>query len=454
MNVTNDGSLANDQNECSSETWRVILGIHSAFLIIFGFFANLCSFIVLIRPRLRRRPTFSYLAFLSLSNALLSLIYATFGVLAVRFDKIVEDLPLFLFCRLLNRFGIDFLTHFSLYTLTAVDIDRITTVTSRTSTNQRYGRTSGDRSRGCPRAFFHVCLVELSLALILLLFNFHWLIAYGYVEADPSGAGNKTRCEIRLVTNETVLNVYEATYQKFLSSILPVIELVLFNILPFVISAVATMVILRHVSIKYKLLNPMNKRLNKSRRRMELHLSILLVSLNCVFILFNTPHNIFTVYVTKIQSQLQHQTNEEGNLCFISSLQKSFDLLQQCYFMSTFFLYILTNRRFREEFCELIRRNLLVSCGVSKSTRSSTSVSSRTRRHHHRHHHHSSRKEVENDNLLPDGKRKSPSLPVEMETRFSVTDCYSHDLYDNEDDEKTSVSKSNRSSEPKSNVNS
>jgi hypothetical protein len=88
---------------------------------------------------------------------------------------------------------------------------------------------------------------------------------------------------------------------------------------------------------------------------LELHLSILLISLNCVFILFTTPHNIYNVYLGHLHRQLDNKDENEVELCTLAVTQKSLDLLQQCYFMSTFFLYILTNKRFREEFYRVFR---------------------------------------------------------------------------------------------------
>lgn len=444
-----------EDGQCYSNTIKIVVNIHSMFLVFFGFFANLCSFAVLIRPRLRRRPTFSYLAFLSLSNALLSLIYAVFAILAEYFDKTVEDLPLFPFCRLLNRFGIDFFTHFSLYTLTAVDLDRIRTVTAKTSSAQRYSRSHNERSRGCAPAFLHVCFVELFLALIMFIFNFHWLIAFGYVAPGSHGYPDRTKCHVPLLTNETMRNPLATAYDKYLTIILPYCELILFNIFPFLMSTFATIVILRHVSVKYTLLNNINKRLKKSRRRMELHLSILLISLNCVFILCNTPHTVFTVYASRLTRQRDFTSNNHDELCFLNTLKTCFDLLQQCYFMSTFFLYILTNRRFREEFYELLKRNLFLSCGIMKTSRASTPSSSRTRRHHHRHHHYRQQlgKDMEeNDTEQSPPTRLLPTSAAIMETRFSVTDCFSQDAAADDDDE-ASTSKAFDTTEMRLSVN-
>ena len=381
--LLSDGMGA-EEGQCYSSSLKLILKIQSMLQFIFGFVANLCSFAVLIRPRLRRRPTFSYLAFLSLSNALLSLIHSSFTILAAYFDMTVSDLPLFPFCRLLNRFAVDFLTHLSLYTLAAVDLDRISAVTSKTSNAHRNSRAGAGRQHGCARAFLRVCCVELSLASVLFLLNLHWLVFYGYTAFDPSTGTNRTVCTIPDVLNDTTEHPYIVAYSKYLNSVLPYIEIIFFNILPFSVSVVATIVILKQVSVKYTLLSDLNKRLKQSRRRMELHLSILLISLNCVFILFTTPHNIFTVYIGNLYSRLRSKPDTQADLCIISTWQKSFDLLQQCYFMSTFFLYILTNRRFREEFYQLLKGPFCRSCRLESND--SSTQASLGRRHHHHHH--------------------------------------------------------------------
>lgn len=357
-----------DETACYSSILMLMMKIQPIFLLIFGFLANLCSFIVLIQPRLRRRPTFSYLAFLSLSNALLSFIHAFFTIIGVYFGKALEDLSLFLFCRLLNRFAIDFLTHLSLYTLTAVDLDRVRTVTSKTNTQRKYSRTANAHSFGCSRGFQHVCLIEFFFAIILLIFDFHWLTSYGYIGYD-----DRTMCTITRRDN------HSSAYAFYIRSILPIIELILFGILPFTISLVATIFIIRHVSIKYSFSHPMNTHMKQSRRRMELHLSILLISLNCVFILCTTPHNIYNVYLTRLHRQLDYKNESEGEICSIAFTQKSLDLLQQCYFMSTFFLYILTNKRFREEFYRLFNCFLFYFCQTHSNEHSNIPMNDQQR---------------------------------------------------------------------------
>jgi hypothetical protein len=363
-----------EKTGCDSNILMLIMKIQPIFLFIFGFVANLCSFAVLIQPRLRRRPTFSYLAFLSLTNALLSLIHSFFTIIGVYFGKTLENLPLFLFCRLLNRFSIDFLTHFSLYTLTAVDLDRVRTVTSKINAQQRYSRGTNGRHNGCSKAFQRVCLIEFSFAFVLFFLDLHWLTSYGYIESSVH-SNDKTMC---IIANT---HGYSSTYAHYLRSILPIIELFLFGLLPFLISLVATIIILRHVSVKYAFSNLQNKHLKQSRRRLELHLSILLISLNCVFILFTTPHNIYNVYLGHLHRQLDNKDENEVELCTLAVTQKSLDLLQQCYFMSTFFLYILTNKRFREEFYRVFRCFIFNLCQNTNTNTNDSQTPVITTRH-------------------------------------------------------------------------
>ena len=346
------------QDGCKSDILMSIMKIQPIFLLIFGFIANLCSFAVLIQPRLRLQPTFSYLSFLSLSNAFLSLIHAFFTTMAVYFRLTVENLSLFIFCRLLNRFLVDFLTHFSLYTLTAVDFHRCRTITSKANLHQHCYQTSSTRQTGCLRTFTRVCLIELCSAMILFFLNLHWLTSYGYTMSYNyfNNSIDLTMCTIPDKADHVSL------YGKYLTTILPFIELIFFGMLPFSISFITTIIILRYVSIKYSSTNSLTKQLKQSRRRMELHLSILLISLNVVFILFTTPHNIFNVYVGHLHNKLQRKHESHNELCSVAITQKSLDLLQQCYFMSTFFLYILTNKRFREEFYRLVRCIIFTLC--------------------------------------------------------------------------------------------
>ena len=371
LNVTRPSNLLSSsvistknfiETGCHSDLLTWVMKIQSVLLVVFGFLANLFSFIVLIQPRLRRRPTFCYLAFLSLSNACLSLIHALFTILGVYFELPLENLPLFIFCRLLNRFGIDFLTHFSLCTLTAVDFDRVRTVTRHIGDNCRATHGHEGSVRGYSKAFRRVCWVELSFGVALFLFNLHWLTSYGYTVTDEQSdfVRGSTMCTIPPIAGAS------SSYEKYLNAILPVIEMILFGVVPLLSSIIATVIILKHISLKHSLRSQQNKHLKRFRRRMELHLSILLISLNCAFILFTTPHNVFNIYVGQVHRYLNSKTLDQEELCPIAVAQKSLDLLQQCYFMSTFFLYILANRRFREESWRLLR------CVVFKSRRSDT----------------------------------------------------------------------------------
>jgi len=410
-----DYLIEDEQQEtgCESNILILIMKIQPIFLLLFGFVANLVSFVVLIQERLRRRPTFAYLAYLSLSNAFLSLIHAFFTLSGVYFGRTLENLSLILFCRIINRFLIDFLSHFSLCTLTAVDLERVRSVTSRKTNYQRDTSAQSSRNHGLSKAFRQVSLIEFIFAIILIVFNLHWLTSYGYVESEiysNESMSLKTMCTF------AGMEGYSKFYALYLSLILPIIELIFFNILPFLISIIATIIILRYVSIKYASIKRANQQLKQSRRRLELHLSILLISLNCVYIFCVTPHNIFNIYVTHLQRQLANKHGSEAELCSVAFTQKSLDLLQQCYFMSTFFLYILTNRRFREEFYRLFKCCILFNIYSPRHSTKHIRVQSKAYR-----------RSAQQDNDFTKQNRLAATAPELFGSRTSIMDGLNDD---------------------------
>lgn len=144
---------------------RPLLFVHNYSLFFFGSIFNFLAFIILIQRSLRCHSTFAYLAFLSLSNGLLSLVHFSKWMFTYYFKIVFEN---FLITCRLHRFLSDFLTHFSLFTLICVNIDRARTVT-RSHPGRRYAKSK-----------FHIVLMkEFLVASILCAFHFHWLIKYG-----------------------------------------------------------------------------------------------------------------------------------------------------------------------------------------------------------------------------------------------------------------------------------
>jgi hypothetical protein len=85
----------------------------------------------------------------------------------------------------------------------------------------------------------------------------------------------------------------------------------------------------------------------RTRRIRDIHLSAMLIVLNIVYLLFNLPFNIHQTFAKTIH---QYHTDH----CIMKFTNLLLDTLQQTYFSTNFFLYVLTNRRFREEFCNTI----------------------------------------------------------------------------------------------------
>lgn len=88
-------------------------------------------------------------------------------------------------------------------------------------------------------------------------------------------------------------------------------------------------------------------RTHRTRRIRDIHLSAMLIVLNIVYLIFNLPYNLY-------QNLKNPVANNATEHCIMALRNILFDSLQQLYFSTNFFLYVLTNRRFREEFYNTI----------------------------------------------------------------------------------------------------
>jgi hypothetical protein len=173
MNTTNitdiyDNDAFISSNPCPRQRniTRPLLFVHNYALFFFGSIFNFLAFGILMQRSLRCHSTFAYLAFLSLSNGLLSLVHCSKWMFKYYFNFLFESS--LITCRL-HRFLCDFLTHFSLFTLICVNIDRARTVT-KNRPNTKYSQSK----------FRLVLIKECFIASILCAFHFHWIIKYGY----------------------------------------------------------------------------------------------------------------------------------------------------------------------------------------------------------------------------------------------------------------------------------
>ena len=82
---------------------------------------------------------------------------------------------------------------------------------------------------------------------------------------------------------------------------------------------------------------------HRTRRTRDIHLSAMLIGLNIFYLLLNLPFNVFQTFARRFY-------NPNSDVCDIMFISVLLDALQQTFFSTNFFLYILTNRRFREEF--------------------------------------------------------------------------------------------------------
>ncbi len=110
---------------------------------------------------------------------------------------------------------------------------------------------------------------------------------------------------------------------------------------------------------------------HRTRRTRDIHLSAMLIGLNILYLLLNLPFNFHQTFV-------KHFHNLNSDLCDIMFISLLLDALQQTFFSTNFFLYVLTNRRFREEFYTTIIQ-ILSHCKQNLSTKISNNQNQRWR---------------------------------------------------------------------------
>jgi hypothetical protein len=110
---------------------------------------------------------------------------------------------------------------------------------------------------------------------------------------------------------------------------------------------------------------------HRTRRTRDLHLSAMLISLNILYLLLNLPFNLHQTFVKGF-----HKLNTDR--CTIMFINLLLDALQQTFFSTNFFLYVLTNRRFREEFYNTFR-NILSHCKQKPSIKNANNINQKPR---------------------------------------------------------------------------
>ena len=90
-------------------------------------------------------------------------------------------------------------------------------------------------------------------------------------------------------------------------------------------------------------------RKQQHRRTRDKHLSAMLIVLNILYFLLNLPFNFHQTF-----GRTLYKNSPDD--CMMKFTHVLLDILQQTYFSTNFFLYVLTNRRFREEFYNTVRR--------------------------------------------------------------------------------------------------
>ncbi|CAF0894209.1 unnamed protein product [Adineta ricciae] len=359
---------------------------------------------------LRCHSTFAYLAFLSLANGLLSLVHFSKWMLQYYFKLFLENS--LLTCRF-HRFFLDFLTQFSIFTLICVNIDRARTVT-KSRPNQKYPKSKfrlvlfkellvasllcifhfhwivkygSEVSDG--KTIFAICGFHENQAntvyyyLLTTIYPPFELVVFFCLPLLIN-----TSCTILIVRS---LSIRMRTAKKFHPSSNEQSRQILSYFLPKTASKTSIhsclcfqMQCRRHTRLRVKIgrrnrsLDKYNKenqtndrqkslsslhgnqsgktsnvlnRKQRTRRSRDIHLSAMLIGLNILYLVLNLPFNIHQTFAKYIYSSA-------SDPCVLRFTSLLLDTLQQAFFSTNFFLYVLTNRRFREEFYNAFARIL------------------------------------------------------------------------------------------------
>ncbi|CAF0858081.1 unnamed protein product [Rotaria sp. Silwood1] len=323
--VTNSSSmttvLSNDQRFLILK-WSVrIIG---CLLIIVGGIGNTLSALTLSRKKLRTQVTSIYLIALALSD-LGNVFFSVLNFYLVRIDP---NRNMRLYSNLACKFHIFFTYYFinlSPTLLVAVSVQRYLAIAKH-----HYAK----KHCTVKTAYIVIGLI----CLISFFIELHWGIFYELQMVPvkhPLASSNRT-ISYRRVCN-TSLN--HPTYLKFRSNILGYIQWFLFTLCPFIIMLILNSLILNVIASARRIQQHTNQK-NQRKKVKQRNLTIMLLSVSCVFILLTAPASTFMAFGHLFKNL--HGRNSQ-------SLWTMFSLIYYTNTAANFLLYFLTANVFRQE---------------------------------------------------------------------------------------------------------
>ena len=298
--------------------WSVrILG---ALLIIIGGIGNTLSALTLSRKKLRAQVTSIYLIALALSD-LGNVFFSVLNFYLIRLNPSQN-------MRLYNNFSCKFHMFFTYYfinlsptLLVAVSVQRYLAVAKH-----HYSK----RNCTVKNAYFVIGLI----CFFSLCIQLHWAIFYE-LTSIPVKSSNRT------LTYRRVCNIssHYPHYLWFRSRVLGYLQWFFFTLCPFLIMLILNCSILRVIGSASRIQQRINQK-NQRRKAKQRNMTIMLLSVSCVFISLTAPASTFMAFGHLVRNL--HGPNSQ-------SLWTMFSLIYYANTAANFLLYFLTANVFRQE---------------------------------------------------------------------------------------------------------
>ncbi|CAF1248362.1 unnamed protein product [Didymodactylos carnosus] len=296
-----------------------IVRIIGGLLIAIGTIGNTLSALTLSRKKLRIQVTSIYLIALALSD--LGNIF--FSVLNFYLVRISEQNNMRLYHNIACKLHIFFTYYFinlSPTLLVAVSVQRYLAIAKH-----HYSK----RHCTVKNAYIIITLI----AIISFCIQLHWGIFYELKSVPRINKQNITY--IKTVCN---ISSQYPTYLWFRSNIVGYLQWFFFTLCPFVIMLILNSLILKVIASAKRVQQRINNK-NQRKKTKQRNMTIMLLSVSCVFILLTAPASTFMAF-----SHLFHAHSEK-----FDSLWIMFSLIYYTNTAANFLLYFLTADVFRQE---------------------------------------------------------------------------------------------------------
>lgn len=341
MIMTNDNFTSSTITtiDCNSSTTTrepyrtitlVLLRIYPIVFLLIGTIGNLLSVYVVLRSKLRRYSTFTYLAFLSIVDLIVLYTFAINFLLHAWWNIDLQQVSLAA-CKIYS-FSIYFFPQASAWILTAVSIDRVLAL------------TRGIRKPRKTRITYTTLLV---IFLILFPLNVQFLFydnTYQMDEVIDDEHGHK----YRIVDTDMDINVVQCSlenieeYAKFYRNVWVYVDGVVNVYLPFALMFLCSTIIFLNV------LRTMGNANNSKKRLVARNLSTMLLSINTMFVFLTAPIVIYLMFEKQLLSSNSSECHIRVKAKF-KMIKLFFIILMNANHTGNILVYCLTGTEFRTQ---------------------------------------------------------------------------------------------------------